>query len=127
METLTLERTGEFTIRTRGDHHCGTLPTLKVKYKMTCVCAKRLDVRGFLFDQLKVDEYFQKRLATSLSCEQLTILSMEDIVAAIQAENPRCEILESSLTLSPEPFMASMTFRTNEVKKGGKKTRKKNR
>jgi hypothetical protein len=116
-ETLTIERVGEFKIRAFGPNHCGTLKEMTIRYKMVCVCSHKLDVRGFLFDQLKVDEFFQTRLNTQLSCEKLTVASLRGILAAIQAENPSCDIQEASLTLSPQPFAASMTYRLQKTTK----------
>lgn len=115
--TLSLERTGEFQIRTEGANHCGTRRYLRIRYKLVCLCANKLDVRGFLFDQLNVDSYFQELGTTSKSCEKLTVQSLKKLLETIQRENSECEILGATLTLSPEPFLASMTYKVCFPKK----------
>lgn len=126
-ETLTLERNGEFVIQTHGDNHCGTQKLLPVRYKMVCICKNKLDLRGFLFDQVKVDQFFQKKLTTELSCEKLAVTSLKEVVKEIMKENPGCQILENSLTLSPSPspFMASITYKSDLKTKKRKTTAKK--
>ncbi len=109
--SLTLERSGTFTIHTYGNNHCGTLSNLKINYKLICECESKLDTRGFLFDQLRIDTFLKSITSTSNSCESLTIDSLIDLLAMIQVENPNCIIKKASLTLSPEPFAASMTYK----------------
>jgi hypothetical protein len=107
--SLTIERAGQFRIATFGPNHCGTLPYLTVKYRMVCQCAAKLDARGFLFDQVEVDRFFQRIERTDKSCEKLTMDSLTNLIAMIRKENPDCVINRMALTLSPEPFAASMT------------------
>lgn len=108
-EKMTLERHGEFTIKTTGKNHCGTLPILRIQYKLVCECTTKLDSRGFLFDQTEVDKFFQNKVSTSLSCEKLVADSLKKVLDLIEKENPHCEVRKASLTLSPQPFMASIT------------------
>lgn len=110
MQTLTMNRQGEFDIHAYGPNHCGVPEDLKIKYHMVCECGAKLDSRGFLFDQINVDNYFQNIKRSKLSCEKLTIKCVRDLVRAIMQENPGCLIHKVDLTLSPFPFMASMTY-----------------
>jgi hypothetical protein len=106
---LKMVRSGEFEIATYGDNHCGTSDHFKVKYHLTCDCSARLDSRGFLFDQLNIQQYFESIKRTQLSCERLTVVCLTQLLEHILTENPTCEIRKMELTLSPEPFLASMT------------------
>lgn len=111
--SLTMTREGEFSIVVAGNNHCGAVPagtTLRIRYKAIVKCAATLDNRGFLFDQMKVDSFFQSMKRTTLSCEALTIRSANDLVAVMQEENPGVKIHAMDLTLSPQPFVAGMTY-----------------
>lgn len=77
---------------------------------MICRCGSKLDPRGFLFDQISVHNFFQGIKKTKLSCERLTVQFIKKMVQAIKLENPSCEIQRVKLTLSPAPFLASMTY-----------------
>lgn len=107
---LTMDRQGEFRIYAHGRNHCGVVSDLLIKYKMICECQAKLDKRGFLFDQINVDKFFQSIKSSKLSCEQLTVQCVKKLVAAIKRENPICVINKIDLTLSPAPFMASMKY-----------------
>lgn len=113
---LTMEREGEFKIFTLGDSHCGTLhhQMLPVRYSMTAVCTCELDERGFLFDQVGVDNYFQSLKRTRLSCERLTIACAHKLLQRIRKEDPGCKVLSFKLVLSPWPFKARMTYLVND-------------
>jgi hypothetical protein len=111
--TLTITRAGSFRIKSLGDNHCGALPSgdmLTIKYEFVCVCDTSLDSRGFLFDQVEIDKYFRGRKWTSLSCEHLCMSIANRLIKRILKENPKCRIKRGSLTLSPEPFAASMKY-----------------
>lgn len=108
-QILTMNRNGEFRIYAYGPNHCGVANDIKVTYHMVCECDTRLDKRGFLFDQVCIDNYFQGIKRTKLSCERLAIRSLKDLRLQIVRENPLCVIRSLQLTLSPEPFKASMT------------------
>ena len=110
-KTLTMDRRGEFNIHTLGNSHCGLLDNLDIKYRMICECSPVLDSRGFLFDQINIDNFFKSIKRSKLSCERLTVQCVQRLVKAIRLENPKCEIHSVKLTLSPAPFLASMTYR----------------
>lgn len=105
-----MDREGEFRIRAEGPNHCGVDTNLLIKYQMKCLCTSKLDKRGFLFDQINVDRYFQSIKRSKRSCEKLTQMCLNDLRKMIMEENPVCEILKMELTLSPAPHKASMTF-----------------
>jgi hypothetical protein len=111
-KTLTLRREGEFNIFTTGDSHCGTFTNqnLQVRYALVCECENVLDSRGFLFEQVSVDQMFKKLKRTTMSCEKLTISCCKKIVGLIRKNNPSCRVRSIKLTLSPFPFGASMTY-----------------
>lgn len=109
-KTLTMDRRGKFTVETFGRNHCGVVRFLDIQYRMICQCTPKLDGRGFLFDQINVDNYFQSIRKTSLSCERLTMRCVKQLLNAIRMENPGCTINRMKLSLSPAPFMASMTY-----------------
>ena len=104
-------REGKFKLHATGPNHCGLKERMEVRYSMTCVCsANSLDNRGFLFDQVNVDQFFQGIKKTELSCEKLVVECSRQLWRLIRKENPSCKIQRISLTLSPEPFAARMTF-----------------
>lgn len=108
--TLTMARQGIFHIQTFGNSHCGTTKEMDVKYAAVIKCGAVTDHRGFLFDQINVDAYFQGIKRTSLSCEKLAMHCTNGLVALIRKENPGAEIHALELTLSPAPFAAAMTY-----------------
>jgi len=109
-KTLKMDRAGEFKLFAYGPNHCGVQEHITVKYRMVCLCSPRLDSRGFLFDQVNVDNYFQSIKKSRRSCEQLTKSCLSNLLKMVKAENPSCEVLKMELTLSPQPFLASMTY-----------------
>lgn len=117
---LTMNRQGEFQIFTYGDSHCGTMTNqfLPIKYHMVCECESTLDPRGFLFEQVNVDKFFQNLTKTRLSCEKLTIQCCKRLVTLIHKDNPVCKVRSIKLTLSPAPFAASMTYSVVPVNAG---------
>lgn len=106
---LKMVRSGEFDIHTYGENHCGTAEEFKIRYHLICECSPKLDKRGFLFDQINIQSYFESIKRTQLSCERLTVVCLEQLLEHILSENPACQIYKMELTLSPEPFLASMT------------------
>lgn len=108
--SLTMNREGSFVIKTYGPNHCGVGSKIAIRYSLVCECRPTLDHRGFLFDQLNVDRYFKEIKRTSLSCERLVMRCTHDLIAQIRAENKGCQIDRMQLTLSPEPFAASMIY-----------------
>lgn len=109
-ETLTLQRRGEFQIRTLGDNHCGIFEAQHVRYAVVVVCHPKLDDRGFLFEQRNVDAFFQGVKRTSLSCELLTKKCAKRLVHMIMEENPTCQLKSISVQLCPAPYAADMTY-----------------
>lgn len=116
-QTLTMNRQGEFSVRTTGDSHCGTFTNdrLWIKYHLICECENILDPRGFLFEQVNVDKFFKNMKRTTLSCEKLTISSCKKLATLIRKDNPVCKIRSMKLTLSPFPYQASMTYSTDTL------------
>lgn len=112
LKLLTMDRSGEFKILTVGDSHCGLMTNqhLPVKYHMVCECEVTLDSRGFLFEQVGIDQFFQNLKRTKLSCEKLTMNCVERLITLIRKDNPVCVIRSIELTLSPFPHAASMTY-----------------
>ncbi len=108
--TLTMARQGIFHIHTFGTSHCGIGKEMDVKYAAVIKCGAVTDHRGFLFDQINVDGYFQNVKRTSLSCEKLAMHCTKGLVSMIQKENPGAEVHALELTLSPAPFAAAMTY-----------------
>lgn len=90
IHTLTLNRQGEFKILTTGESHCGTFTNKKlaVRYHLICECEKSLDQRGFLFEQVNIDQFFQNLKRTRLSCERLTMRCVKNIATLIRKDNP---------------------------------------
>jgi hypothetical protein len=111
-KTLTMNRRGDFSVFTTGNSHCGTLTNqnLAVQYHLLCECENILDSRGFLFEQVNVDNFFKGIQKTRLSCEKLTISCCKKLVTLIRRDNPSCRIRSIELTLSPFPHAASMTY-----------------
>lgn len=115
LSTFTLRRTGAFTQHTHGATHCGTSNVLAVRYVLSVTCTvDSLDSRGFLFDQMNVDSFFQHAKSTALSCENLTVFYGREIYKLIIRENPSCRIKRFALTLSPAPHAAELTFEYGE-------------
>lgn len=108
MSSFTLTREGEFSIKTHGKNHCGVTDSLRMYYKLVVRCTgDSLDDRGFLFDQTKVDQWFQSVQSTALSCEQLTIFCGRAVYKLIRHENPKCNIKHFALTLSPQMTLSN--------------------
>src|SRR6266850_2102640 len=97
-ELLTMDRTGEFHIWAYGPTHCGVNNDMLIKYRMTCECTTHTDSRGFLFEQINVDNYFKSLTKTKMSCEKLTMSCVKDLIKMIKKENPICKILRMDLT-----------------------------
>lgn len=87
---------------------CGVLD---VSYVITLTCEPRLDRRGFLVDQVHVHEYVKRfaSLPRDLSCERACIELAEAVIAKASKDAPHCVFKTISLTLSPDPHLASIT------------------
>lgn len=101
LQTLTLVRAGRVSWVVSGAFHCGpkTLlrsgpggPTLDLAYRVELECGTALDARGFLFDQIEVDEWLaqQAHRDTSLSCERRAIAVGKRLIAEIRKRAPAC-------------------------------------
>lgn len=111
MKTYKLNRTGEFTVKTYGPHHCGTTDTLTIRYRLTVRCAATsVDARGFLFDQTRVNDWFQAQVRTDQSCERYAEYCARMLYRLIRAENPGLTPVMMELALSPAPYGAEITF-----------------
>ena len=109
--TLTMDRKGKFQVYAYGPNHCGVDNWLAIQYRVICECTPdSLDKRGFLFDQINVDKFFQSIGRTKRSCESLCISCVKDLIKEIKKENPGCHINRMKLMLSPAPHLASMTY-----------------
>lgn len=107
-------RSGEFTIGTTGQFHCGTSDVLTLRYRVAVVCpSSSLDSRGFLFDQTRVDKWFQAERTTALSCENYAAHCGRGIYRLIRAENAGLAPTSIELSLSPAPYAAEITFMWN--------------
>lgn len=116
-QTLTLNRNGEFSVAVKGGFHCGVKEKgypndpIRVKYEVAVECTTKLDKRGFLFEQLGVQNFFEGIVKTNKSCEKLTKWCARKLIERIMMENPTCKVLSISVKLSPSPYQASMTFK----------------
>lgn len=108
--SLTMKRTGDFTVQTSGNNPCGITNPLALKYEVSIECSVELDKRGFIFDQMTVTKFFAEIKLTDLSCEQFAIQCSRKLFSTIKKENPDCQINRMTLSLSPHPFAATMTF-----------------
>lgn len=120
--SLVMNRSGDFRVKVSGDGHCGAVvdgSILTVRYATVVECdVDSLDESGFMFDQLKVDQFFKTVDQTlpdrSMSCERMTIWSARMLWRVIHTDNSGCIVRRISVTLSPAPFVASMTFTYSE-------------
>ncbi len=111
MKSYKLNRTGEFTIRTHGPNHCGTTDVLTIRFRLTVRCtATSVDSRGFLFDQTRINDWFQAQRSTELSCERYAEHCARMLFKLIRAENPGLTPTMMDLALSPAPYAAEITF-----------------
>lgn len=112
---FTLHRVGVFTVQTFGKTHCGTVSPLSIRYDVRITCTSdSLDSRGFLFDQVKIDQWFQAQHETGLSCEQYTLWCGRELYKLVLGENADCHISHFVLNLSPWPHAADLTFEYGE-------------
>lgn len=107
MEKLTINKSGTFTTVVSGDNHCGTENPLAIRYTAKIRAdGSELDSRGFLFDQLGIQIYFDSIKHTSLSCEMLAEWSVDVLRKMVIGENPKLIVEYVYLSLSPSPFTA---------------------
>jgi hypothetical protein len=87
---LTMNRRGEFRCNWYDTtNKCGVGPETNPNYQYHChiETADILDQNGFVFDQLKIDEYFQQKyraIQSAKSCERLAVNACDDIKRMIE-------------------------------------------
>lgn len=111
---MVLTRQGDFAFRTVGDKHCGMASagdTQHCRYIVRVKCTPLLDADGYLFEQLKVQEFFDKIKSVRSTCELLVKRIAGELLDMIVRENGRIEVKWVEVTLSAEPYAALMRFR----------------
>ncbi len=109
--TYRLNRSGDFTVRTTGKNHCGTTDVLAIRYRLLVTCAATaLDTRGFLFDQTRIQGWFNAQRETALSCETYASFCARQLYKLIREENPGLVPTGLELALSPAPYAAEISF-----------------
>ena len=134
ISTMTIYREGQFEARAHpGANHCGPasaivysqnpkagrfygepdfIGKIPVKYKCWVTCEPKLDDRGFLFDQLSMDDWIGKYVNSfsgSLSCEVLAQRLVSEVLTSIASNSPECKVKKVVLELSPAPHSAAIT------------------
>jgi hypothetical protein len=114
-DSLILTRTGKFGFITVGATHCGMAPTgtrQECDYVVRVKCDPHtIDPRGYMFEQLVVQEYFDKIKRVQSTCEQLVMRVAVELESVIYEENPILEIYWIEVEVKAAPYAASMTFR----------------
>jgi hypothetical protein len=114
LETLTMRRQGEFEATIMGSEHCGIgqhNTRLKMKYEVMIECtAASRDRRGFLFDQLTVNNYFLTLQYEVRSCENIAVEAARDLMNLIHTENPKCKVRSIHVVISAAPYLAEMRY-----------------
>lgn len=107
MEKLTINKSGQFVVKTFGPNHCGTQPVQSIRFSVRIKAdGADLDARGFLFDQLEIQTYFDSIHRTSLSCERLAEASIASLRRLVTRENSRLHVEYVYVSLSPDPYTA---------------------
>lgn len=123
---LTLNRSGKFPCHWLStDNMCGTIHTTEPIYSYNCIIetADILDKRGFVMDQLDVNNYFQKRYTqdkrgrqtkhAAVSCEQIAINAVNEIKHMLEShflKNSGISVIyRLAVTISFGPGDASIT------------------
>jgi hypothetical protein len=116
---LTMNRRGEFQCKWSNTHNkCGVGPNTAPKYSYHChiETADILDPHGFVFDQLKIDEYFTKKYSgnqDAKSCENIAVSACQDIKRMIEnhmlSHNGISVIYRIAVTISVGDGPAQMT------------------
>lgn len=117
LQNLTIRREGEARWRVSGDHHCGAAASVgpdgrtAVRYVVEILCTRALDPRGFLIDQTSIDKLIHRlaKRGTEMSCEQLVERVGREVMRYFRRFEPECEARTLKVTLSPSPFLGSMT------------------
>lgn len=118
---LTMKRHGSFRCRwtsTNGKCGIGTDTTPIYTYACHIETADILDQNGFIYDQLQIDEYFQKKYndgnyRPALSCEKLAVNAVNDIKYMIEShmlKNSGLSVIyKIAVTIGVDNGNASMT------------------
>jgi hypothetical protein len=116
---LTMNRRGEFRCYWNNTHNkCGTGVQTAPIYSYNChiETADILDPHGFVFDQLKIDEYFAKKYTgfqDAKSCERIAVTACQDIKQMIEnhmlGHNGMSVIYRIAVTISVGDGPAQMT------------------
>lgn len=107
---FTLRRSGKVTMRPPpGIGRCGVEDEFPCRYEVVLVAEGGLDKRGFLVDQLAVDQLAQSQ-EVNASCELAAKDLAERIARHVHINNQEVEILVLDVTLSPRPYAASITY-----------------
>lgn len=121
LRSFTIERTGEFELPVTGLWHCGPKASVKprgrdpgtvtVRFTVRCECAPVLDPHGFLFDQAAVARWMVEVTSTptDMSCERLCHHLGDLFLRHLARVSPDCVPRRLTLTLSPDPFAASIS------------------
>lgn len=108
-----MERRGYVEWPVFGSNHCGTVQHLKggsipIKWWVQMICSSdSLDEQGFLVDNMAAEHLMAELAATpsALSCEKLVCFCLDRLVERINLTEPKCRILELSMSLSPGPYL----------------------
>lgn len=116
---LTMNRKGEFHCNWRSaDNKCGVGPGTNPKYTYHChiETADILDGHGFVFDQLKIDDYFKQKYykyQDAKSCERIALDACSDVKRMIEnhmlSHNGMSVIYRISVTIGTGDGPATMT------------------
>ncbi len=112
--TLTLKRSGAFAFTAVGATHCGMVADgerQQCNYLVEVRCTARLDKNGYLFEQLVVQDYFDKIRRVASTCERLVMRVADDLHDIMLEENPEIGIIWIKVTLTAAPYAASMTYK----------------
>ena len=114
-DRLILTRTGEFAFIAIGDSHCGMVrdgQRQDCKYTVRVCCnPDTVDPDGYMFEQLVVQDYFDRIRRVKSTCELLAIRVASELEEVIMQENTLLEIYWIEVSLSAAPYAAAMTFR----------------
>lgn len=109
---LTMDRRGQFRCNwtdTHGKCGIGTDTTPVYHYRCVIETADILDSNDFVFDQLKINEYFQKQYLYSqkpLSCERLAMNAVKHVKRMVEnhmlGHNGMSVVYKISVTISLE-------------------------
>lgn len=111
-----LEKQGNVMQKVFGPNHCGTQNHLHggeipLRYHIRLFCNARLDSHGFLVDNMTISDFMEAfaGVPTELSCERLTMEIARQMEARAMAEDPGLQLRGMSVSVSPEPFNATIS------------------